>query len=331
MIDRGCLVACLVAGALLVPGPGGAGETGERPLTREEIAAGVFALRSPRLAATLMVPDEPASPYDGVRFESGGTVIQVTLDGRHTFLGSEGLTNRRGGIGLMGELGILGAVYYEDARPGERFLAPGVGLLLRDDDPRYRFWIPYPLAQRFRWQVSSSPLAATFVQVGEPFRGTAYRYTKRVVLDPAQPVLRIESTLANTGDKPIATDHYCHNFLRFDDAPPGPDYVLSADFPWKVKEGACPYAVAEREVRLKEAVAKDALYARFVNQDAAARSHTLTLRHAGNGRELAIRGDFPALYFAYYVDRFALSPEAFCSICVGPGETSRWTRTYEFK
>ena len=324
-------VVGLAMAALLVHVASLAAETGERPLTREEIAAGVFILRSPRLAATLMVPDEAASPYDGVRFESGGTVTQVTLDGRHTFIGSEGLTNRRGGIGLMGELGILAAIGYEDARPGDRFLKPGVGLLLRDDDPKYRFWIPYPVALRLRWQVSVGPLAATFVQVCGPFRGTAYRYTKRVVLDPALPVLRIESTLANIGDDPITTDHYCHNFLRFDDAPPGPDYVLSADFPWKVKEGACPYAVAEREVRLKEAVAKDALYARFVNQDAAARSHTLTVRHAGNGRELVIRGNFPALYFAYYVDRFALSPEAFCSIRVAPGATFQWTRTYEFK
>ena len=307
-----------------------AGEGGGRPLTEQEIAAGAFLLRSGRLAATLMVPDRPASPYVGQRFEGGAVVMQVTLDGQHTFLGKERRTDRRGGIGLIEEIGISAAVAYELAKPGEEFLKLGVGLLRRDDDPGYRFWIAYPAAERFPWEVAVAAQSAAFVQVGKPFRGTAYRYEKRVVLDADLPVLRIEHALANTGEKPIATDQYCHNFLRFDDAPPGPDYAVTADFALKPQGQTPPFDIAGRSLMIREAV-KDALYGRFVGQDAALRSHALRATHKGNGREAAITGDFPVAYLAYYVDPGAISPEAFCAIRVAPGDTFRWTRTYAFK
>ena len=70
MLVRGAailgLLACLA----------GAEERKERGLTQDEIKAGEFTLRSKRLAATLMVPDQPSSVYAGQRFESGGVVLR---------------------------------------------------------------------------------------------------------------------------------------------------------------------------------------------------------------------------------------------------------------
>ena len=45
---------------------------------------------------------------------------------------------------------------------------------------------------------------------------------------------------------------------------------------------------------------------------------------------MTIAGDFPMAYMAYYADREAISPEAFCALSVQPAETFRWTRTYSF-
>jgi len=276
-----------------------------------------------------MVPDQPSSAYAGQRFESGGVVLQVTLDGKHTFLGKEPRGKRLGGVGLIEEMGISAAIGYEQARPGEPFLKLGVGLLRRGREPRYRFYPPYPEVERFPWEVSVTEHSATFVQTGRPFRGIAYRYVKRIVLDPGRPLFRIEHALTNTGQRPIATDQYCHNFFCLGGAAPGPDYVVATDFPLAPEREAPAMRFEGRTIRFREAL-KRAAYCRFKGQDASARGHSFRVRHERNGLEITVSGDFPISYFAYYADTVAVSPEAFCAISVSPGETFRWTRTYRF-
>ena len=254
----------------------------------------------------------------------------MTLDGKHTFLGKEPRGERLGGVGLIEEIGINGAVSYEDAKEGEPFLKLGVGLLKRPERPDYFFFPPFEVAERYPWQVNVRSDAAVFVQVGKPFKGTAYRYEKRIVLDPEQPVLRIEHALANTGEKPIASDQYCHNFFTFDGAPPGPDYVVTTAFPLDPDIAPKPpMAVKGKTLTFTEMV-KSGTYARY-HGVADSRGEQFRIRSKANGLEVAIAGDFPVSTFAYYADQLAASPEAYCALRVKPGETFRWTRTYTFK
>jgi len=301
-----------------------------RPLTEAEIKAGEFTIQSGRLKATLMVPDQPSSAYAGQRFECGGVVLQVTLDGKHTFLGKEPRGERLGGVGLIEEIGIGAAVSYEDAKVGEPFLKLGVGLLKRPERPDYFFFDPFEVAERFPWRVTVRPDLATFVQEGKPFKGTAYRYEKHIVLDPKEPVLRIEHYLTNTGEKPIASDQYCHDFFAFDGAPPGPDYVVTTSFPLTVDIAPKPpMAVSGRTLAFTEMV-KAGTYARFRGV-ADSRGEHFRIRNQANGLEVVVSGDFPVSTFAYYADPLAASPEAYCALSIRPGETFRWTRTYTFK
>jgi len=299
-------------------------------LTNEETRAGTFTLSNGRLTATLMVPDQPSSAVAGPRYETGGVVMQVSVDG-HTFLGKEGRGERLGGYGLIEEMGISKAIGYEEAKPGEPFLKPGVGLVTRPTQPTYHFFEALPVAEPYRWDVKVAGRAATFIQTGKPFRGTAYRYEKRVVLDPEQPTLRIEHALTNTGERPIATDQYCHDYFCFDATPPGPGYVVEMEFPLEPDgEPKPPMVVEGKAIRLTE-VLKSAVYCRFKGQPPTAKGHRFRMRHQGKDLAIAVGGDFPIAYVAYYADPRAASPEAFCAIHVKPGETFRWTRTYAFE
>ncbi|MFP4056454.1 MAG: hypothetical protein ACLF0G_06260 [Candidatus Brocadiia bacterium] len=309
---------------------GGEPEAGRR-LSPAERQAGRFAIANERLNAVLMVPDQPSSPYAGPRYESGGVVMQVTLDGEHTFLGEEGRGDRLGGYGLIEEMGISEAIGYEQAQPGEPFLKLGVGLVTRGKREKYLFYEALPVAQRFPWDVRVGPRWATFVQAGKPFRGIAYRYRKRVVIDEQQPLLRIEHRLTNTGTKRIATDQYCHNYLRFDDAPPGPGYRIEFPFPLVAEGEAKRPMVVEGGTISFAAELEGAAYCRFQGQRPSARGHRFLVRHAGNGLSLEVGGDFPIAYLACYADDRAVSPEAFCAIDVEPGESFRWTRIYAFQ
>ena len=172
-------------------------------------------------------------------------------------------------------------------------------------------------------------LAATFVQTGRPFRGVAYRYAKRILIDPEHPILRIEHLLTNTGTKPIDTDQYCHNFLCFDGAPPGPDYVVTLPFAPQPDREAPALRIEGKSITLREVLAKPA-YCRFKGQAPSEPGHRFTVRNKANGLSLTIAGDFPMSAFAYYADAMALSPEPFCALHVKPGETRRWARSYTF-
>ena len=322
VLSAGIILAGLVAPLVA------AGE-GDGALKDEHVLAESFTISSRRLAVEVMQPAHPLAAYRGPRFESGGLVLQVKLDGRHTFLGKEPRGKRLGGIGLCEEMGIDAAIGYDEAKPGEPFLKLGIGLIRRGERPKYSFYDALPDAERFLWQVRRTKHKATFVQVGKPFRGIAYRYEKQVVLDPEKPVLRLEHELRNTGEKPIGTTQYCHNFLRFGDAPPGPDYLVTVGFPLKPRGEAPAMQFEGQTVRFRQVLTKPA-YCQFDGQPPTARTHTLRVRNEKTGLEMVIGGDFPAAYMAYYADTIALSPETFLAIEVAPGKTLRWTRTYTF-
>ncbi len=315
----------VLVGAALASEPTG------KPLSPEEVKAGRFFLKAGRLVAEVMVPDVAAAPYAGQRFETGGVVLQVTLDGKHTFLGREPRGARLGGIGLIEEMGISRAIGYGEARPGEPFLKLGVGLLARGRKPRYLFYPPYREIERFRWKVSRTQTSATFLQVGKPFKGYAYRYHKRLVLDPKKPHLRIEHELTNTGEKPIETDQYCHNFFCFDGRPPSPDYLITTAFPLVPERSPSELMKVEgRSITFVEKL-RGAAYSRFRGQGEGAKSHAFRVENRATGLAVEVGGDFPVSAFALYADAEAVSPEAFVALKLEPKKTIRWTRTYAFE
>ncbi|MDK1031147.1 MAG: hypothetical protein QGD94_04010, partial [Planctomycetia bacterium] len=79
----------------------------------ETVKAGQFVLKNPRLAVDVMKPGDPKAAYAGSRFEWGATILQVTLDGKHTFCSAENPGSKFHGYGLSEEMGIGGAVGFK--------------------------------------------------------------------------------------------------------------------------------------------------------------------------------------------------------------------------
>ncbi|MDP6379809.1 MAG: hypothetical protein QF662_00570, partial [Phycisphaerae bacterium] len=83
---------------------------------------GQVTLRNPRLAIDVMIPGHPEAAYIGTRFEWGATIVQATLDGKHTFMNAEKPGRRDGGFGPCEEM--IGAIGF-DGKGGEPFLKIG--------------------------------------------------------------------------------------------------------------------------------------------------------------------------------------------------------------
>jgi hypothetical protein len=135
--------------------------------------------------------------------------------------------------------------------------------------------------------------------------------------------------LTNTGNRPIETTQYNHNYFRFGDAAPGPDYTVTASFPLEPDREDPGLRVEGRVLHLTRTVKKSP-YARFKGQPPDAGAHRIEVRHVPSGLAVIATGDFPVSHMAFWASAKALCPEAFVAIRVAPGETFRWTRTYEF-
>ncbi len=274
-------------------------------------------IRSDRLAVEV---SEPGMVYRGSRFDWTGTVVQVTLDGRHTFCGAEP-PGGTGGVGLHNEFGLFAAIGYDEAAPGERFPKLGVGLLTRPDDGRYRFARPHEI-EPFPMTASATGDSAGFTVEPRECRGYAARLVKRLAVK--EDTLRIGYGLENVGTRPLETHEYVHNFLCLDGQPVGPDYRLSV--PTASLDWLTPPLRADGERITWAQTPHEAFYGRTSAFAAADPCWGLS------GGGLAVREctDRPWMTFALWGTDSVVSPEAFVAVRVPPGGRMAWERTYTF-
>ncbi|MBN1584686.1 MAG: hypothetical protein JXA89_28525 [Anaerolineae bacterium] len=290
-------------------------------------------LSSERLAVELAAP---GSIYRGTRFDWTGFISQVTLDGRHTFCVPESLEPGQGtgGIGLCNEFGIEMAIGYADAKPGDCFPKLGIGLLVRSDDQDYSFMHPYEIAQLFPVQVEGQDDKASIVVESVDCRGYAARLAKTFAVRGNQ--LEIAYQLENTGQQPVATREYAHNFCGIDGHLMGPDYRLRV--PYQIELGDMP---AMWRQRLDEALVIEGgdircrvtpqhpFYCRpqgFGKTD----EPQWELVHVPSGVGLREYDDFAPSRVAVWGTTHVISAEVFVAVDLQPGEIQTWSRRYEF-
>ncbi len=296
----------------------------------------LIVLQSDRLMVEIA---PPGSVYSGSRFDWTAFIMQVTLDGQHTFCVPESLEPGQGsgGIGLCGEFGIEEVIGYDEAQPGDLFPKLGIGLLARPDERPYNFFRPYEIAAPFPVHVTTGPAQATYTVEPVDCRGYAVRTTKTVTVEGAG--LTIACTLENVGEKPIVTTEYVHNFVGFDGHAVGPDYRLRMPYP--IAFATPPPASADATAQMMavldvqggdirwRATPEGNFYCRplgFSKTDAA----QWELVHEPSGVGMREFDDFAPARVVVWGALHVVSAEIFVPLDVQPGETQQWTRRYEF-
>ena len=281
-------------------------------------------LRSPRLAVEVLLP---GTAYRGSRFDWTGIIAQVTLDGRHTFCTVESATPGvgTGGIGLCGEFGIQKAVGFDETPVSGRFPKIGVGMLTRPDASGADFARPYAI-DPFPCSVETCDDGVVMVSSPLDRSGYAVVLTRTVRVEGNS--LSIGARLENVGERSFSTDEYNHNFIRFGDAPIGPDYVLRVPFPLepdRVPEGL---RIEGASVEWTKTPETD-FYFRTPGFLPAGHG-SWEIEHRPTGRKMRETDDFPVARCAFWGRAGVVSPEVFVDIALSPGETQSWTRRYEF-
>ncbi len=280
----------------------------------------------------------------GSRFDHAGVVFHITYKGQDyssywfdRFV-TDPADNRQYPPGtehsccnMSGPVEEFSAVGFDEAGMGGRFLKPGIGIFRRDSD-KYDQFPTLPVLNQGLRIFKATANGARFTQdLQDKESGYGYRYVKSVQLVPGKPQMTISHVFTNTGSKPIVTQVFCHNFLTID--PGSENLVITAPFTWSAVEPFQPELVKldGNTIRylapIPKGVTTQSLLTGFGDKVS---DYDFTITDTKTGFGERIRADTPVAKINMWSITPTYSLEPYVAISLKPGETKRWTYTYDF-
>lgn len=227
------------------------------------------------------------------------------------------------------------ALGYDEAKSGGTFIKIGVGVLRKPlDETKYDHYKAYEIVNAGKWSVHRTPTSVEFTQeLSDPMTQYGYKYTKLVRLDKDKPQLVIEHAFKNIGSRAIRSTMYNHNFLIFDNQPPGPNLVTRTAYEIKSQH---PPDKELGEIRgnqlvyLKTLENKDRMTASLTGFDNKPSDCDFRVEQRGTGAGVRITGDHPLADVSVWSIRTVFALEPFVAFDVDPGAEARWTFTYDY-
>lgn len=291
---------------------------------REEAEKGIGMLLS---SGRLTVDISDDTSRSGCRFDRTLSIRQVTLDGRHTFLGHE---RTKDGIGTGGFGLQFGFLWDSDPpvsrQPGGegkcRHVYPllGVGNLSIPKGERYSVFGSYGVepAKITCCERSDSHIQFRCLQPGLAI------ITRTLSLSGTD--LCVQTTCRNLSSIRFSAEEYCHNFLRFDSKPiSGAQETVFA---------APPFL---SPVKGEFLIDGDILHVGRFSDDTGTVSahilgtadcspHVVRVQDTGIGSSVTLTDEFLPHKVYCWASPWAICPEVFFLLELGPGEQVSWTR-----
>jgi hypothetical protein len=308
-------------------------------------------LTNGKLDALVFLPDSKNGYYRSTRFDWSGVVACVSLNG-HKFFGewfaqydplkNDSITGPveefRSDDGPMGNdkpsrLPVKAdAIGYKEAKPGETFLKPGVGVLRKLDDSAYQFGGAYPIVDTGTWRVKTTPRSVTFQQVLRGPGDYAYVYEKKLTIDRNEPVMTLEHSLKNSGKKAIETYVYNHDFFMLDGRPTGPGMVVHFKFQPKPLGdiGAAAKLEGNDLVYVDEVAPRKSVAGYLKGYSADVSDYDFKVEDTKSKLAIEQTSDHPLARLYFWSTQKTICPEGYIYLNVAPKMTSRWTLRYRF-
>jgi hypothetical protein len=296
------------------------------------------------VSASVYLPGDGAF-YRGTRFDRTGVVAHATYKGTdygqlwfssyspyvHDFAWMNGQVTVSTASGAAGPSEEFTGIGYDEAGMGGRFLKIGVGILKRDTDA-YDFVHIYPVLNAGTRTSSATKTQVRMTQdLSDKETGYGYSYVKTVRMIPGKPEMQIEHVLKNTGRKDIVTAVYCHNFLSL--SPGNENIELTAPFTLRPGLPLAANAAVMSGNSLKylrpipEGESVTTPVSGFGDK---ASDYDFKVVNTATGFGQRIRADQPLSRINFWSIRTTFSWEPYIAISLKPGETKRWTYTYDY-
>jgi hypothetical protein len=306
-------------------------------------------IKNEQIRAKIYLPDAKQGFYRATRFDWSGVIFDLEFAGHRLYNPWFSSTDeavrdfvyKTDGIAAAPNSAMTGPVEefqkpigYDTAKPGETFLKIGVGLLKKADNDPYQFAKHFELADGGTWTTHKTASSITFEQVlGTPQSNYGYIYTKTLRLVGKEAQLVIEHHLKNTGQSPIQTVVYDHNFLTIDKDNIGSDYSITV--PYQIKPTRAPDAKfvnieGNKADYIANLQGEDRVSFGLQGFSDSPKDYDFRVVNKGAQLEVRIVGDHPLTNASVWSIRDVIAVEPFVTISVDPGKEVAWTYTYTY-
>ncbi|MBN2806373.1 MAG: hypothetical protein JXR22_06915 [Prolixibacteraceae bacterium] len=275
----------------------------------------------------------PMEWYRGSRFDHSGNILQVTLNGKHTFCTSEKPElSPYYGFGLLNEFDIDQPQAYHETPAGKYFAKLGVGQLLKEDDGPYNFFNNYEMLPRQFFIQQQDENSLIFQSEHEHSDTEITDYQKKLSIN--QNHLLIEYRLENKGSSVLKTSEYAHNFIAVDNSHVNGNYLLEFNFELKPDQFEANHNIDTllnfngHQLTWTKSPDKD-FFIRRLN-GSLAKGQWWKLTNLAEGAGLKEEVSFEAGLVNLWGTRHVLSPELFNELSIEPGQAVTWWRKYTF-
>lgn len=293
------------------------------------------AIQNKQVQAKFYLPDPVKGYYQGTRFDWSGVIYSLKFKG-HEYFGPwfekhdpkihdaitgpvEEFKTNDAGLG------------YEEAKAGGTFIRIGAGVVRKPEEPRYRAFNTYEIADPGKWKVKQGKDWIEFTHELSDGNGYAYTYRKRISLIKDSPEMVIDHWLKNTGKKTIETSQYNHNFFTIDGEPIGPDVTIKFPFDAKAARDLKGAAKVEDKqlVYAQELVKGQSVFTEITGASSVS-DYDIRIENRKAGAGVRIRGDRPISKLVFWSIKTTACPEPYIDLKAEPGQETRWKISYEF-
>ncbi len=282
-------------------------------------------LKKGDLEIHVLTPHSPV--YNRARFNHAGFIPYVSYKGV-CFAEPEQRDPERvtsAGAGLCSQYFFTGAE--EEAREGDDFLRLGIGVMKREKE-LIHFMRNAPFTP-LDMLMDAGEDSARF-QVSSPKVG-GYAYDENRLVELNENSITISVAFTNTGDKPISTTEYNHNFVSLGGLPIGPAYTLELPFCRDVDRMKPDCGLIQKSQGVSWAAAPEhAFYCEF-HDIAPAAPYAWKLTHAESSASIIEYVDFVPEHVTVWGVEHCACAEVFAPFSVQPGQTARWSRRWVFE
>lgn len=276
--------------------------------------------------------DPPDEGYSFSRFDWTGKIEYVRF---HDILVSsvetvDAQNQNFFGKGFYNEFGIDTGLGFDETDIGGWFHKIGVGLLKRVDH-QYLFSHKYEVNPA-EFKITSESDRLLISCKSQTVNGYAYLLKKEIVLEEES--FTIKYYLHNTGEKDIVTDEYGHNFVAINNEWMGTNYRLKLPFSLKPELfGATvnpdeKVIIGQDEIGFDDSPTEPFFFSDLTGGETVqAQWELINIKSNLGIRET---GSFRTNKVNLWGSKHVISPELFFKIFLIPGQSTVWSRCYQF-
>jgi hypothetical protein len=274
--------------------------------------------------------DLPLEGYNFSRFDWTGKIVKVKYQNIYvsTTERPDCENEHHFGKGFYNEFGIDTALGFDETEIGGWFHKIGVGLLKKENH-QYLFSKAYEIKPA-EFNIRKETNKITINCKSQLINGYSYVLKKGIEL--LENGFTIKYNLKNTGDKLIRTDEYTHNFVAINKELIGRNYILK--FPFQLQPKLFGAAInpgkkvniGQRDITFNSSPKEQFFFSNLSGDKAVNGAWELTNLNS----QITIRetGSFQTNKVNLWGWKHVISPELFVDVCIHPGQSTEWSRTY---